>query len=367
MRRPALTMFAVFLATVLASSVIALVLSGVSRAETSSEVTELTEAPVPASPSNTRVEAKVLPVLKEKFPAYSHVVDNSEKKRFAAPRWKTKSSKAGNYGAGYRVAKSSKKTKAARYKVKIPETDVYSVFAWWPGKLGKNASARIGVETYSGLKWSKVNQSKDGGYWVPVGEYKMKKGDRYAIRIAPGGKAKSPVAADAVAVVRGVLAFPPDPSEKKSKTESSRNKAGGETTYSGSATSWKPIRPRAIVRRAGKHIGTPYGNSRCRAFVQEDCSCFTKLSYNKWRKLPDSPKWQWRYGKRIPKYRIRRGDLVFFDINTDGILGHWDHVGIYAGNGYVIHANSYYKYRKVHRQKMKYLPGYWGAKRLRYR
>ena len=119
--------------------------------------------------------------------------------------------------------------------------------------------------------------------------------------------------------------------------------------------------------RAKRQIGTPYGNRRCIQRVQEDCSCFTRLVYKKWRNLPDSPRWQWRYGQNVRyKSRLRQGDLVFFDTSGDGRLGHWDHVAMYAGNGYVIHANNYYRYMKVHKQKMKYLRGYWGAKRLNY-
>ena len=354
----------IFLATALATLFLILVWSGVSEAEASSGTADLTGAPTSTAPFEKSPDTDVLPVLKDEFPAYSQVVDNSEKKRSRASKWATESGKPRSYGEDYLVAKSSGKTKSASYRMKIPANDVYSVFAWWPKELDKKASARFGVETKSGTKWSTVDESRDGGYWVPIGEYEMKKGERRSIQIKPGSKEGFAVA-DAVAVVRGVQAFPPDPPEDKIGGGKSTVEGGGEVTYRGAATARRPIPPRQIMRRARNHIGTRYGNSRCKAFVQEDCSCFTKLVYRKWRKLPDSPKWQWNYGRRIARSNIRRGDLVFFDTSRDGKLGHWDHVGVYAGNGYLIHANNYYRYMKVHRQKMRYLPGYWGAKRLK--
>jgi hypothetical protein len=36
---------------------------------------------------------------------------------------------------------------------------------------------------------------------------------------------------------------------------------------------------------------------------------------------------------------------------------------MYAGNGYILHASSYYG--KVVKSKMKYINGYYGAKRVR--
>jgi cell wall-associated NlpC family hydrolase len=343
--------------------------SGISTAEADSDTVELTGAPVSTDPSEEKPEANVVPELKENFPEYSQVVDNANKNRFKAyKQWETRSGKPRSYGKTYRTVKPSKEKRLARYKVKIPATDVYSVYAWWPKELGKKASARIGVETDSGTT---VDQSRDGGYWVPIGEYKMEKGDSYSIKIMASSKAKDPVVADAMAVVRGVVAFPPDPPEEKvggvKGSNESADKGSDEITYSGAARATRPVPPRRVMVRARMHIGTSYGNRRCKAFVQEDCSCFTKLVYKKWRKLPDSPLWQWYKGQRIKRSNIRRGDLVFFDTSGDGRLGHWDHVGVYAGNGYLIHANNYYKYMKVHKQKMKYVPGYWGAKRLRYR
>jgi cell wall-associated NlpC family hydrolase len=377
----------IFLATVLALSTLFVAHSGTSEAKPSKSKTSgvfkgLRTPPTQTGSSEDLRKTDRIDVLKEDFKSYSQVVDNVSSKRIKAPGWTKKASKPGGYGKDYRVSESGKKAQAARYKVKVPADGVYSVFAWWPKGLNEKASARFGISTIEGVKWSTVDQSRDGGYWVPIGEYRMEKGERYGIRVLPNSS--EPVVIDAVSVVRGVLDFPPDPPKKKGKKEGKAEVASGgmifdtasdeesslEDEFTGvsfaqvAATSTR-ITPRAITRRAVSHIGTPYGNNRCRRTVQEDCSCFTRLVFNKWKRLPDSPKWQWNYGRRIARSNTSRGDLVFFDINRDGVLGHWDHVGIYLGNGYIIHANSYYKYRKVHRQQMRWLPGYWGTKRLR--
>ena len=96
-----------------------------------------------------------------------------------------------------------------------------------------------------------------------------------------------------------------------------------------------------------------------------DCSCFTSRVYNKYRKLPDSPKGQWGYGRKIGRKNLNRGDLVFFDENRNGRWEPWDHVGMYAGNGNVMHASSYFG--KVVISKMKYIKGFKGGKRIRYK
>jgi hypothetical protein len=76
----------------------------------------------------------------------------------------------------------------------------------------------------------------------------------------------------------------------------------------------------------------------------------------RWRaagvKLPHSAGKQYRIGKKISKSQLRNGDLVFYR----GI----SHVGLYAGNGKVIHAPRPGK--KVSYIKMSYMP-YAGARR----
>jgi hypothetical protein len=50
------------------------------------------------------------------------------------------------------------------------------------------------------------------------------------------------------------------------------------------------------------------------------------------------------------------------DENRNGKLQPWDHVGIYSGNGYLIHASSYFG--EVVESKMKYIHGFWGERRI---
>ena len=47
--------------------------------------------------------------------------------------------------------------------------------------------------------------------------------------------------------------------------------------------------------------------------------------------LPHSSRAQFRYGKRVPRSQLRPGDLVFFKVPIS-------HVGIYVGNGKMVHA-----------------------------
>jgi cell wall-associated NlpC family hydrolase len=123
----------------------------------------------------------------------------------------------------------------------------------------------------------------------------------------------------------------------------------------------------ALVRFGKRHIGTPYRLSPpapCIAYVKEDCSCFTKLTFKRFgKKLPDSPTRQyWNHGKWIAKADLKLGDLVFF--KERGWRGPITHVGMYSGNRNVLHASSYYG--KVVNSKMKYVRGYFGAKRIRH-
>jgi len=71
-----------------------------------------------------------------------------------------------------------------------------------------------------------------------------------------------------------------------------------------------------------------------------DCSGFTTYVYKKnGIQLPRRAIAQSKYGKFIPRNKLQKGDLIFFDTSKHR-KGYVNHVGIYLGNGKFIHASS---------------------------
>jgi cell wall-associated NlpC family hydrolase len=282
-------------------------------------------------------------------PGYSQVVDNATEGRFEAPGWEARS--GGEHFAGdYASAGPSGEAAPARFKVDVPESGRYAVYARWPAAGGNAAAARFGVSTASGTEWTEVDQRVDGGMWVRLGAYEMEAGDRYAVQVAPGSEGDGgAVVADAVVILSGEQANPEEATADGTTLRAGRRPTG-----------------RDLIRRARKHLRTPYRESPphpCKAYRKEDCSCHTKTVFRTFgRRLPDNPPSQYRYGRYIKRSNLRPGDLVFFDENRNGELQPWDHVGIYSGNGNLIHASGYFG--RVVESKMKHIRGYWGARRL---
>ncbi|MDP9426319.1 MAG: hypothetical protein M3P37_09895, partial [Actinomycetota bacterium] len=132
---------------------------------------------------------------------YSQVVDNSDEERFASSKsWKKSDSGKGISGEDYRFARPAKKGAHALFKVAIPADGEYAVYARWPEVRGLNDSVAVGVETAYGTKWTEVNQRKDGGLWVRIGEFEMRKDEKFPVRISHDTEGKGNVAADAVKV-----------------------------------------------------------------------------------------------------------------------------------------------------------------------
>lgn len=100
----------------------------------------------------------------------------------------------------------------------------------------------------------------------------------------------------------------------------------------------EPSSKKDIVTFAKSQLGVPYryGGVDSSGF---DCSGFVyfvhKEALNK--TIPRTSRDQSKYGYKINKNELQKGDLVFFDTSSKG---HVNHSGIYIGNGKFIHSSS---------------------------
>lgn len=275
--------------------------------------------------------------------SYSQVVDNGSEDRFKADEgWGASSYGRGVYDDNYRFARPAEGAGLAQFKVKIPQTANYAVYARWPQVKGGNDAAPVGVVTSSGTEWTKVNQQRDGGRWVKVGVYEMQAGDDYSVMFSREASGEDYVIADAVKVEYDSAA-PSKSEEDSSSSESSspEGRAGQD-----------------VVKEARTWIGVRYQlGGQTRHGI--DCSGLTMMVYKKFGvSLPHWDDKQYRMGVSVPKGKEQPGDLVFFNEHGRGI----SHVGIYSGNGKLIHASDYFN--KVTESQMKYIKGYVGARRM---
>ena len=96
----------------------------------------------------------------------------------------------------------------------------------------------------------------------------------------------------------------------------------------------------AVLNFASQQLGKPYvwGAQGPSSF---DCSGLTYYVYKNAAgiTIPRTSSQQSRYGTTVSKSNLRAGDLIFFDTsgpNNGGV----SHVGLYVGNGQMIHASS---------------------------
>ena len=117
---------------------------------------------------------------------------------------------------------------------------------------------------------------------------------------------------------------------KKPSSSSSSN--SGSTSVSSSASS--------VIAYAKRLLGKPYvwGAQGPNSF---DCSGFTYYVFKNKAGivLPRTSSAQSKYGTSVSWSNLKAGDLMFFDTNGAN-NGQVSHVGLYIGNGQMIHASS---------------------------
>jgi cell wall-associated NlpC family hydrolase len=94
-----------------------------------------------------------------------------------------------------------------------------------------------------------------------------------------------------------------------------------------------------IISYGKKFMGTPYkfgaSTTTTRVF---DCSSFTKYIFEKYGiTLPRTSVAQSKVGKAVSKANLQVGDLLFFSSGSRATGKNVTHVGVYAGNGKVLH------------------------------
>ena len=101
----------------------------------------------------------------------------------------------------------------------------------------------------------------------------------------------------------------------------------------------------ALISYAKRFLGKPYvwGAQGPNSF---DCSGFTYYVFKNKAgiTLPRNSAVQSKYGTYVSRSNIKAGDLLFFDTNGSN-NGAVSHVGLYIGNGQMIHAS--YSQRKI--------------------
>jgi hypothetical protein len=323
--------------------------SGVLSPEATTPVASESEGSVSeGSGGEEHASAEELSIMEPPEP-YSQVVDNASTERFSGEGWETSS---GAYGGDYSYREPSADAAPANFKVEIPETGYYTVYARWPARQTNSTATRFGISTTSGIEWVQEDQQRDGDMWIRLGEFEMEAGDNYSVHVSPSSQDQGQAIADAVMVVRGTQVAPPEDGAVVS-SESLRGGRGGRANG------------KDIVRAARRHIGTEYvksGPGPCKSMKAEDCSCHTKVVFRKFdRRMPDNPVKQAKFGHRINrKSDLRPGDLVFFKEGRSHVI---THVGIYAGGGDIVHASRYWD--KVVERPMKYVDGFVFGSRLK--
>ncbi|MCI0510620.1 MULTISPECIES: NlpC/P60 family protein [Chromohalobacter] len=98
-----------------------------------------------------------------------------------------------------------------------------------------------------------------------------------------------------------------------------------------------PVRIRkALLSEHRRWVGTPYrlGGTTQRGI---DCSALMQHVYSEAFQvsLPRTTEQQMQEGRRVPRSELAAGDLVFFRSP-----GPYNHVGVYVGDGYFLHAST---------------------------
>lgn len=136
------------------------------------------------------------------YRSYQQVVDNASGRFSASGGWGLSAWNNEKAGPNYRVTKPATRSGTAKFRVNVPSTTNYAVYAWWPDHPRFNRRTRYYIYTTSGFKVKVVDQRRNGGKFNYLGTYRMPYGDKNYIQIAGRSGVGGYIIADAVLIRR---------------------------------------------------------------------------------------------------------------------------------------------------------------------
>jgi N-acetyl-anhydromuramyl-L-alanine amidase AmpD/photosystem II stability/assembly factor-like uncharacterized protein len=178
------------------------------------------------------------------------IVDDSTRRAFVAPRGWRRASAVGGYARGFVLSNPSPTGAAARFKLTVPRTGNYALYAWYPSARTRNSSVPVGIDTPSGRRWARVDERTGGGRWNYVGGYPLHVG-KTTVRFSRATRATGSIAADAVKIeLIGAL---PATALSAARRGWVLNGRGLSSTSDGGA-SWRSILPPGLAPAAVRGV-----------------------------------------------------------------------------------------------------------------
>ena len=137
--------------------------------------------------------------------ATEQIVDNADLSRFSASgNWSTSTrASAAKRGPDFRYAAPTPMSDPARFRLRAPRAGTYAIYIWHPSHADYSSSAPVGVETRSGLRWTRLDMRTGGGRWVPLGDYSLAADEEPSVLVSRWTSARGWLVADAVRMVGG--------------------------------------------------------------------------------------------------------------------------------------------------------------------
>lgn len=129
-------------------------------------------------------------------------VDNTTSGRFrASSRWDFSGWASGKVGRNYRFRRAAETSDLAEWRVPVPETGDYEIFARVPGN-GYNTSAPYIIRHGGRTTVVKRNMRNHGGAWMSLGTFRLEQKDDWIVALSCWTGGSGYLVADAVRIER---------------------------------------------------------------------------------------------------------------------------------------------------------------------